>query len=161
MFVTPALGDVVKAIDCSGDFSPVVLQRTDIDKDGDMRAVGPLNQHFRVTSLRYLAAHHLGHGTLVVGHKTAVRSEHFERAAKPLIGVPQCWLASPKFGGMAVEVPNHAGGVNGIDGHGTQIEQGAIALLRLADRFFPSLPFGKIDIALNDRFQFRLGMLED
>src|SRR6267143_1194326 len=38
------LGDVVKAIDCSGDFSPVVLKRTDIDKDGDMRAVGPFDE---------------------------------------------------------------------------------------------------------------------
>ena len=107
-----------------------------------MRAVGPLNQHFRVTSLRYLAVHDLGHGTLVVGHETAVRSEHFERAAKPLVGIPQCWLASPQFCSVAVEVPNHARGINGIDGHGHQIEQGAITLLRLADRFFRLLPFG-------------------
>ena len=107
-----ALGDVVKAIDCSGDFSPVVLQRTDIDEDGDMRAVGPLDEHFPVMDCGYFARDHLGHGTLVVGHKTAVRPEHFERAAKPLVSIPQCWLASPQLGGVAVEVPNHARGIN-------------------------------------------------
>jgi hypothetical protein len=93
----------------------------------------------------YFARGHLGHGTLVVGHKTAVRSKHFERAAKPLVGIPQCWLASPQFGGLAIVLLNHTRGINRIDGHGTQIEQGAITLLRLADRFFRSFPFGEIE----------------
>ena len=83
-----ALGDVVKAIDCSRDFSSFVLQRTDIHDDGNPRAVGPLDEHFRVTRGRYFARDHLGHGTLLVGHKTAVRTEQFERATKPLVGIP-------------------------------------------------------------------------
>ena len=115
-----------------------------------MRAVGSLDVHFPIIDCGYFARDHFGHGTLVVGHKGAVGTEHFERAAKPLVGIPQCWLASPQFGGMAVEVPNYAQGINAIDGHGTQVEQGAITLLR-------------IDMSLTGCFQLRLRMrmLED
>src|SRR6185437_15717886 len=42
-----ALTDVVKAIDCSRDFSSFVFQRTDIHDHGYARAVGPLDEHFR------------------------------------------------------------------------------------------------------------------
>ena len=113
-----------------------------------MRAVGSLDVHFPVIDCGYFARDHFGHGTLVVGHKSAVRTEHFERAAKPLVRVSHFWLTSPQFGGVAVEVPNHARGINAIDGHGTQVEQGAITLLR-------------IEISLTGCFQLRLRMLED
>jgi hypothetical protein len=101
-------GDVVKAIDCSNDFSPIILQRTNIDDDSDLRAVRPLDEHFTVINFGYFPHDHLGHGTLFVGHETAVRLEHFERAAKPLVRISQRWFASPQFGGVTVEVQNYA-----------------------------------------------------
>src|SRR5204862_6230383 len=109
------------------------------------RAVRSRDVHFSVMACGYLARRDFGHGKLVVGHKSAVRTEHFDRAAKPLVRVPHFWLTSPQFGGVAVEVPNRARGINAIDGHGTQVEQGAITLLRL-------------EISLTGCFQLRLRM---
>ena len=72
-----ALSDVVKAIDSSGNFSLFVLQRTDIHDHDHTRTVRPFNEHFRVVRRRNFASDHLGHRTLFVGHKTAVRPEQF------------------------------------------------------------------------------------
>jgi hypothetical protein len=73
-----ALGDVVKAVDCPRDVSALVLQGADVHDDRDARAVGPLDEHLGVDHLRQSSAHDLGHGTLLVGHEAAVRTEHLE-----------------------------------------------------------------------------------
>ena len=90
-----AIGDVDKAIDCSREFSALVLDRTDIHEDGNARAVGPLDEHFRVTRLRYFACQYLGHWALCVGQKTSVQTEQLERTTKPFIGVPWRRLTIP------------------------------------------------------------------
>ena len=70
-----ARGDVVKATDCRRDFSELVLHWTNIDDDGDPRAVRPLDEHFRVAHLGCFATHDIGHEALLVRHKTAIRTE--------------------------------------------------------------------------------------
>ena len=92
--------------------------------------------------LRDFAAQDLGHGTLVVGHDAAVRPEHLERAAKPLVGIPQRRLAAPQMRGVTVEFLNHARDIAGINGHGTQVEQGAIAFFSHAQRRLRLLALG-------------------
>src|SRR5665213_2639095 len=87
LFSQLALGDVVSTTDCSGDLTALVLQRTDSHDPGNPRAVGPFDEHFGVTRLRYFAAQHLGHGTLLVRHKAAVWTEQFDRAAELLVGI--------------------------------------------------------------------------
>ena len=79
-----------------------------------------------------------------MGHKTAVRPEHLERAAKPLVGIPQRWLAAPQFGGAAVEGVNPTRGINGVDRYGTQVEQGAIAFFARSQFCFRRLALAQI-----------------
>jgi hypothetical protein len=61
-----------------------------------------------------------------VRHESAVRTEQLERATKPLVGISQRWLTPPQFRGATVEFLNHTRSRTRIDGHGTQVEQGAI-----------------------------------
>ena len=56
---------------------------------------GPLDMHFRVMHSAYLAAQHVGHWTLLVWHKSAVRAVQPERAAEPLVGIPRLRFATP------------------------------------------------------------------
>ena len=77
-------------------------------------------------------AQHLGHRALFVGQDASVRTNHPERAAEPLIGVSERRCAAPQLGGAAVEFLDHPRGVTGIHGHGTEFEQGAEALLAVA-----------------------------
>src|SRR4029434_6024817 len=158
LFRLLALGDVVKAIDCSRDFSSFGLQWTDIHHHGHPRAVGALDDHFRVVRGRYFSGDHPGHGTLLVGHEAAVRTEQLERAAKPRVGIPWRWLAPPQFHGTAVELLNHAGRITGIDGHGIEVEQGAIAFLARAQLFLRLLAPGDVasDFRCADRAACRI-----
>ena len=54
--------DVVETVDGSGDVSASVLQRSNIDDDGNRRAVGPLDDDLAVTQLRQGAGHDFGMG---------------------------------------------------------------------------------------------------
>jgi len=54
------------------------------------------------------------------------------------------WCAAPQFRGAAIEVLNHARGVNGIDSHGTQLEQGAKVFFTGAQCFPCPLAFGDV-----------------
>lgn len=82
-----ASGDVIEAIDGSHDVAGFVLQWTDIHDDGDPRAIGPFDEHFRVARFRQGASDDFGHRTLLVRHETTVRTEQFERPAKALVGI--------------------------------------------------------------------------
>src|SRR5438132_6930171 len=93
----------------------------------------------------YFARDHLGHGTLRMRHKTAVRPEHLERAAKPLVGISQRWLTAPQFSGAPVEFLNNTRSIDGVDGHRTQVEQCSIPLFRAPQCFVRALALGKID----------------
>src|SRR5665213_2656043 len=62
--------------------------------------------------------------------------------SKPLVIIPQRWLAPPQFGGAAVEILDHTRGIAGIDGHGTHLEQGAIALFAFVERRLRQLALG-------------------
>lgn len=130
-----AFRDVIKAIDRAGDLSVRAFQRADIHDHGNARTVGPFDEHFRITHLQDFSAHHLGHGTLLMRHETAVRTEQPERATKPLVGIAQCRFAAPQFRGDAIEFLNHTRGIDGIDGDRTQVEQDAVTFLALAQRF--------------------------
>src|SRR5687767_2138824 len=90
-----ARGDVVETVDRSGDLTACVLERPDIDDDGNPRAVWPLDEHLAVTRLSQRAGDHFGHGTLFVRHVGAVRTEQFERAAEALVRISQDRLAAP------------------------------------------------------------------
>lgn len=122
LFNLLAFGDVIGAVDCARDFSVLILERTDIDDGGDPRSVGPLDDYFLVIDLRQFSRDHLRHGALVVGHETAVRSEHLHRAAETFAVVAACRSAAPQFRSTLVEVPNDAAGIAGIDGRGPQFE---------------------------------------
>ena len=61
-------------------------------------------------------------------HECAVGTVQLERAAKSLVGIPEHWLTAPQFRRAPVEFLDDSSGVAGIDGDGTQVEQGPIAL---------------------------------
>jgi len=120
--------DVVETVDGADDLAGLIRQWPDIDDDGDPRAVWPLDVHFGVGSLRQCAGHHFGHGTLIVRHKSAVRTEQLERATKALVRVSRHRFAAPQFRRAPIELLNHTGGVAGIDRDGTELKYGSIAL---------------------------------
>src|SRR5215212_2496575 len=97
---------------------------------------------FRVMHLRYFAADHFGHGTLLMGNKTAIRAEHFVRTTKPLVGISWRRPAAPQFHGALIELLNHTRGITGIDGYGSQVEDGSVACLALSQGFLRVLTLG-------------------
>src|SRR5471032_1414487 len=143
-----ALGDVEEAVDRSRGFAALILDRPDVHQDDDPRAVGPFDLHFGVADFRHSPVEHLGHRTELVRHETVVRTEHLEGAAKFLVGIAQRGLAAPQFGGAAVEILDRARDVAGIDGHGPQLEQGAIAFLAFAQRRFGLLALDDLALQL-------------
>ena len=98
------------------------------------RAVRPLDEHFRVGSLRQRAGHHFGHGTLVVRHVRAVRTEQLEGATEALVRISRGRFAAPQFHRATIEFLNDAGGIAGVDRDRAEIEQRAIAF------FIPAQP---------------------
>jgi len=103
-----ALADVIKAIDCPGDFSLLVLQRADGHENDNARAVGALDMHFPscTDGMAPLNTSAIGHWWW--GNESAVRPEHLERTAEPLVGIPGRRCPAPQLRGAAVEILNHA-----------------------------------------------------
>src|ERR1700680_3032944 len=135
-----ALSDIVKAIDCSGDFAALVAQGSRIDDNVPTRAVRSLDQYFQVARLKDLAVQRSRHRTFCVGHRAPVKKKYLERAAKLLFRIVFFWFTSPQFHRALVELLNQTVRIARIDSHRDKIEQGVIAQVRLAARFFRPLP---------------------
>src|SRR5262245_3954243 len=143
-----ALGDIVEAIDRARDCSSLIQQRSYIHDDDHARAVRPFDMNFAVVHPRDLAGQHIAHGTLLVGHKTAVWAVQLERPAEPLIGIPPRRSSAPQFNGALVVFLDDTRGITGIDGDGGEVEQGAIALLCFEQRIWGTISFELLQLGL-------------
>ena len=81
VFEAASLGDVIKAIDCPGNFSPLIFERDNVGDDIDALTIRPLDDDFHVTHFGYYTVQDFGHRRLDVGHGRAVGKKRFERSA--------------------------------------------------------------------------------
>jgi len=117
-----ALGDVIKAIDCTSDVTGRVLKGSDVDQGDAARAIGSLDDHFLVYD-RNPIMQDVRHGTFVVRKQITVRSVQAISAAEAVSRIAEQGRAAPKVSGASVEAENRAIGRADVDSRREQIQQ--------------------------------------
>src|SRR5205814_10389355 len=76
-----------------------------VDEHGHTGAVGPLDDHLRI-SRRAAVAEGAGHRRLLMAESRSARKREFERAAEALLS--ECWLATPESDRLRIVIGDEA-----------------------------------------------------